>query len=185
MGKVEACHANGTAQGSVQRARSSDCQLWGYSHVLSSRSNCSSGAVTCHVCADWLRQRRGFAGKAEKPAADVPFFFVIDDRVTYSYIFTAAQPGAYTVNPDGTVNGKTAKSVYSFTHFDAWAYGTNFLNISLFKSDHNDPASPCTNAGTIFGSPANCSNRNLRPVPLNVRLERDLQHQGLQRRAAA
>jgi len=95
--------------------------------------------------------------KAAKPAADVPFFFVIDDRVTYSYIFTGAQPGAYTVNPDGTVNGKTAKSVYSFTHFDAWAYGTNFLNISLFKSDHNDPASPCTNAGTIFGAPAACA----------------------------
>jgi hypothetical protein len=105
----------------------------------------------------------GFAGaadlpaKAAKPAPDVPFFFVIDDRVTYSYIFTAAQPGAYTVNPDGTVNGKTAKSVYSFTHFDAWAYGTNFLTISLFKSDHNDPASPCTNAGTIFGAPADCA----------------------------
>jgi hypothetical protein len=105
----------------------------------------------------------GFAGaadlpaKAAKPAPDVPFFFVIDDRVTYSYIFTAAQPGAYTVNPDGTVNGKTAKSVYSFTHFDAWAYGTNFFTISLFKSDHNDPASPCTNAGTIFGAPADCA----------------------------
>src|ERR1700730_16294297 len=106
----------------------------------------------------------GFASAADlpvkakpKPIADVPFFFVIDDRVTYSYIFTAAQPGAYTVNPNGTVNGKTTKSVYSFTHFDAWAYGTNFFTISLFKSDHNDPASPCTNAGTIFGVPANCA----------------------------
>src|ERR1700704_1398257 len=79
-----------------------------------------------------------------KPIVDVPFFFVIDDRVTYSYIFNAAQPGAYTVRPDGTVNGKTAKSVYSFPHFDAWAYGTNFFTISLFKSGHNDPASPCT-----------------------------------------
>src|SRR4051794_9884434 len=54
-----------------------------------------------------------------KPVADSPFFFVIDDRVTYSYIFTAAQPGMYTVNPNGTVNGKETKSVYSFTHFDA------------------------------------------------------------------
>jgi hypothetical protein len=32
------------------------------------------------------------------------------------------------------INAKTAKSVYSFTHFDAWAYGTNFFTISLFKS---------------------------------------------------
>src|SRR3984893_9676315 len=95
--------------------------------------------------------------KAVKAVPDAPFFFVIDDRVTYSYIFTAAQPGMYTVRPDGSVNGKTAKSVYSFTHFDAWAYGTNFFTISLFKSDHNDPAAPCTNAGNIFGAPANCA----------------------------
>ena len=93
-----------------------------------------------------------------KPIVDAPFFFVIDDRVSYSYIFNAAQPGMYTVRPDGTVNGKTAKSVYSFTHFDAWAYGTNFFTISLFKSDHNDPAAPCTNAGVnIFGTASNCA----------------------------
>ena len=41
--------------------------------------------------------------KAAKPVADVPFFFVIDDRVTYSYIFTGAQPGMFTVNPNGTI----------------------------------------------------------------------------------
>jgi hypothetical protein len=107
----------------------------------------------------------GFASAADlpvkaavKPAPDVPFFFVIDDRVTYSYIFTAAQPGAYTVRPNGTVNGQTAKSVYSFTHFDAWAYGTNFFTISMFKSDHNDPAAPCTNAGVnVFGTASNCA----------------------------
>src|SRR6195256_4464208 len=102
------------------------------------------------------------AVKAAKPIVDVPFFFVIDDRVTYSYIFTGAQPGMFTVNPNGSINGKTAKQVYSFTHFDAWAYGTNFFTISLFKSDHNDPANQCTNAGVVFNpgtgiaSPANC-----------------------------
>ena len=79
------------------------------------------------------------AVKAVKPIVDVPFFFVNDNRVTFSYIFTAAQPGMFTVNPNGTINAKTAKQVYSFTHFDAWAYGTNFFTISLFKSDHNDP----------------------------------------------
>ena len=92
-----------------------------------------------------------------KPIADLPFFFVIDDRVTYSWMPKGTDPGAYSVQPNGSINGKTAKSVYSFTHFDAWAYGTNFFTISMFKSDHNDPASPCTNAGTIFGAPANCA----------------------------
>jgi hypothetical protein len=79
-----------------------------------------------------------------KPIADVPFFFVIDDRVTYSWMPHGTDPGVYTFNPNGTPNAYTAKSVYSFTHFDAWAYGTNFFTISMFKSDHNDPANGCT-----------------------------------------
>jgi hypothetical protein len=99
----------------------------------------------------------GFASAADmavkaKPIVDVPFFFVIDDRVTYSYIFNGTDPGVFTVRPDGTFNGKTAKQVYSFTHFDAWAYGTNFFTISMFKSDHNDPANGCA-----FPNPGNCA----------------------------
>jgi hypothetical protein len=93
-----------------------------------------------------------------KPPAELPFFLLIDDRLTYSYIPTATDPGAFSRRPDGTFNGKTAKSVYSFTHFDIWAYGTNFFTISMFKSDHNDPASPCTGPGvTITGGAANCA----------------------------
>jgi hypothetical protein len=66
--------------------------------------------------------------------ANVPFFSVDDNRLTYAYQATATDPG---------VHGTTAKQVYAFTHFDAWAYGTNFINLSLMKSDHNDPADPC------------------------------------------
>jgi hypothetical protein len=100
--------------------------------------------------------------KAAKKAADLPFFLVIDDRVTYSYIFDAVQPGMFSTNPNGTINSKTTKQVYSFTHFDAWAYGTNFFTISLFKSDHNDPANPCFNAGLASNPfagivPASCA----------------------------
>ncbi|MHC2518943.1 hypothetical protein [Bradyrhizobium diazoefficiens] len=69
-----------------------------------------------------------------KPIADVPFFFVNDNRITYAYQFTATDPG---------VTDRTAKQTYAFTHFDAWAYGTNLINMSLFKSDHADPAGPC------------------------------------------
>src|ERR1700676_3650242 len=95
-----------------------------------------------------------------KPVPDVPFFFVIDDRVTYSWMPKGTDPGAYSFRPDGSINGKTAKSVYSFTHFDAWAYGTNFFTISLFKSDHNDPASPCLGSpgnATVTGFNTNCA----------------------------
>ncbi|SEE10030.1 hypothetical protein SAMN05444164_6902 [Bradyrhizobium erythrophlei] len=56
-----------------------------------------------------------------KAPADLPFFLVIDDRVTYSYIFSGTDPGVFSVRPDGSINGKTAKQVYSFTHFDIWA----------------------------------------------------------------
>jgi hypothetical protein len=106
-----------------------------------------------------------FAGAADlpvkakaKPIADSPFFFVIDDRVTYSWMPKGTDPGMFTVNPNGTINGTTAKSVYSFTHFDAWLYGTNFFTISMFKSGHNDPASPCSNVGvTITGGATNCA----------------------------
>ena len=85
--------------------------------------------------------------KAAKKPAEMPFFLVIDDRVTFSYIFTAAQPGMFTQNPNGSFNAKETKQVYSFTHFDLWGYGTNFFTISLFKSDHNDPANPCIAPG--------------------------------------
>ena len=66
--------------------------------------------------------------KAKAPPADLPFFFVIDNRVTYSWMPKGTDPGMYTIQPNGSINGTTAKSVYSFTHFDAWAYGTNFFN---------------------------------------------------------
>ena len=138
----------------------------------------------------------GFASAADlpvkakaKPVADVPFFFVIDDRVTYSYIFTAAPTRHVYGQPERHDQRQDRKEVYSFTHFDAWAYGTNFFTISLFKSDHNDPASPCIERRRSLSSatPANCAGaiRNLRLVPLDVRLERNLQHQGLHHGAAA
>ena len=97
-------------------------------------------------------------------------------------------PGMFSVNPNGSINGTTAKQVYSFTHFDAWAYGTNFFTISMFKSGHNDPASPCIAPGvtiTVGAGQLRRRHRNLRPVPFDLRLQRDLQHQGLHHGAAA
>ncbi len=92
-----------------------------------------------------------------KPVPELPFFFVIDDRVSYSWMPNGTDPGVFHIDANGKINGDTAKSVYSFTHFDAWAYGTNFFTISMFKSDHNDPTNPCTNAGFIGTTPASCA----------------------------
>src|SRR6476646_3105508 len=107
----------------------------------------------------------GFAGAADipvkanaKPLADLPFFLVIDDRVTVSWMPKATDPGSFSVNPYGSINGTTPKQVSSFTHFDVWAYGTNLVNISLYKAGHNHPASPCVAPGvTITGGAANCA----------------------------
>ncbi|MBW8853825.1 MAG: hypothetical protein JF604_05735, partial [Bradyrhizobium sp.] len=113
----------------------------------------AAGALSlATVATSGLAQAADLPVKAAKKAADLPFFLVIDDRVTFSYIFNASQPGAFT-NTNGVINAKTTKQVYSFTHFDAWTYGTNFFTISMFKSDHNDPAGPCTATGVVV-SPA-------------------------------
>lgn len=72
--------------------------------------------------------------KAVSAVPDLPLFFVVDNRLTFAYEFSGTQPG---------ITSKTAKQVYAFTHFDVWAYGTNFANLSLSKSDKSDPAAPC------------------------------------------
>jgi hypothetical protein len=79
--------------------------------------------------------------KATVPADFAPFFFVNDNRLSYAYEPRAIEPGT----PN---NGVTARQVVAFTHFDAWAYGTNFVNLEFYKSDHNDPAAPCGYRGT-------------------------------------
>jgi hypothetical protein len=90
------------------------------------------------------------AEAVKKVVPDIPFFSVIDDRVSFSWMPKGTDPGVFSIRPDGSVNGKTAMSVYSFTHFDIWAYGTNFFTISMYKSDKNDPANPCTSPGAVF-----------------------------------
>ena len=95
----------------------------------------------------------------------------------------------------GGFNGNTAKQVYSFTHFDIWGYGTNFFTISMFKSDHNDPASPCTgftttstqNSASVNGGNTVCAGATefYGLFRSHLRLERNLRHQGLQHGPAA
>jgi len=64
-----------------------------------------------------------------------PFFIVNDNSISYHYEFRATNPGA----------GVTPKHVLTFTHFDVWAYGTNFLNVDWLKATDGNatPAAPC------------------------------------------
>src|SRR6266852_3575487 len=82
--------------------------------------------------------------KAKTPPPEAPFFLVNQNSLSYSYAFTANNPGA----------GKTPKDVLSFTHFDVWAYGTNFFNVDWLKATNGKappngtPAAPCDFNGT-------------------------------------
>ena len=77
--------------------------------------------------------------KALPPPPEAPFFLVNLNSLSYSYAFTANNPGA----------GKTPKDIVSFTHFDVWAYGTNFFNVDWLKATNGSnppngtPAAPC------------------------------------------
>jgi nucleoside-specific outer membrane channel protein Tsx len=91
------------------------------------------------------------AGAADMPVKAppapplLPFFLVNDNSITYRYEFTATNPGA----------GKTPKHVVSFSHFDVWAYGTNFFNIDWLKATNakappfGTPAAPCDAGGPL------------------------------------
>jgi len=74
-----------------------------------------------------------------KAAAEPPVFFVNQNSISYSYAFTANNPGA----------GKTPKDILNFTHFDVWAYGTNFFTVDWLKATNGSnppngaPAAPC------------------------------------------
>lgn len=75
--------------------------------------------------------------KAVKPVTPAPFFFVNDNSIGYSYQWLATNPGA----------GKSPKHVLNFTHFDVWAYGTNFFTVDWLKATRSGetPAAPCDN----------------------------------------
>nr|WP_244541861.1 hypothetical protein [Afipia sp. GAS231] len=74
--------------------------------------------------------------KALAPVAAVPFFYINDNLLTYAYEPRGIEPGT----PN---QGVTARQVVAFTHFDAWAYGTNSINVGYYMSDHNNPEGPC------------------------------------------
>jgi hypothetical protein len=49
--------------------------------------------------------------KAAKKPADLPFFLLIDDRVTYSWMPKGTDPGVFSVRPNGSIDGTNAKQV--------------------------------------------------------------------------
>ena len=82
--------------------------------------------------------------KAPPPVPAVPFFFVNDTSVSFTWYPRATDPGVSggsNIVPGGISGEPNAfnKYVGSVTHFDVWQYGTNFFNIDYLMSDSNDP----------------------------------------------
>ena len=108
---------------------------------MSVRSNSLSAYATLAIAvATFAWASSAFAAdmpakEKKPPPPEAPFFFVNQNSLSYSYAFTANNPGA----------GKTPKDILSFTHFDVWAYGTNFFNVDWLKATNGatTPAAPC------------------------------------------
>src|SRR6201999_2230781 len=67
------------------------------------------------------------AASPAKPASapKPPSLFIVNENVVgYYYAPTATNPGA----------GKTPKNVGVVTHFDVWAYGTNYVQVEFLKA---------------------------------------------------
>jgi hypothetical protein len=77
-----------------------------------------------------------FPVKAVAPVAPVPFFFVNDNFLSYAY-----EPGA--IEPGTPNKGVDPTQIVALTHYDAWAYGTNYSNLAYYLHNKNDPAAPC------------------------------------------
>ncbi|WP_210184222.1 hypothetical protein [Bradyrhizobium macuxiense] len=79
------------------------------------------------------------------PPAEKPFFLINDNRVTFSS-FAGGVPG-YAAN--------SQSSTLAFTHFDAWAYGTNSFSLLMSKYDHGAATAPCL--GSVLAPTGLCA----------------------------
>jgi hypothetical protein len=80
-----------------------------------------------------------------KPQAERPFFLINDNRITYSW-YRGAIPG---------FSAKSSNNAATYTHFDAWAYGTNLVALQYLTSDHSAPTAPCV--GAVSGPVGQCA----------------------------
>jgi hypothetical protein len=91
-----------------------------------------------------LRLPAAAADMPVKASPPPPFFLVNDTSVTFTWYPSATDPGvsgSSDIVPGGVVGQGNAFSKYvgSMTHFDVWAYGTNFINIDYLVSSNKDP----------------------------------------------
>jgi hypothetical protein len=82
--------------------------------------------------------------KAMPPAKPVPFFFVNDTSVSFTWFPSATDPGNSgngRIVGGGTPGLKMTENRYAFSldHFDVWEYGTNLIHMDYNIYDTADP----------------------------------------------
>ena len=103
------------------------------------RSCLFAGAMASCLAAPALGADLPTKGPAAAPPQSM-FFLFADTSLSYHYEWNAREPG---------IRGAIQKNVVSLTHDDAWASGTNFVNIDFLKSNSKDPSN---GVGTTDGA---------------------------------
>ena len=102
----------------------------------------------------------GYAGAADMPIKSppppkpVPFFFVNDTSVSFTWYFNATDPGvagSSNVFPGGIAGQGNSfwRASGEIDHFDVWEYGTNLIHIEI---DQYAPADPIQGQPGAAGS---------------------------------
>jgi hypothetical protein len=113
--------------------------------TLKSSAKAAAFAALLAVSAGGYAHAADMPVKAPPPAKPVPFFFVNDTSVSFTYFFQATDPGVS--GSSGTVPGGIAGSGSStfraqgaIDHFDVWEYGTNLIHVEFNQYDKSDPS---------------------------------------------
>src|ERR1700684_3866796 len=112
--------------------------------------NLKSSAKAAAFAALLTASAGGYANAADIPvkappaAKPVPFFFVNDTSVSFTWYFNATDPGV--AGSSNLVPGGIAGQGNSFfrasgeiDHFDVWEYGTNLIHVEADQYSGKDP----------------------------------------------
>jgi hypothetical protein len=117
-------------------------QLFGISLGLTCMSAAAAQAADQASQATSDIPRKALPFKAP-PKAETPFFLINDNRITFSQ-FQGSLPG---------FSARSLQSTVAFTHFDAWAYGTNTFSLLRTQFDRTVPTAPCFGGVTTSNIP--------------------------------
>ena len=112
---------------------------------LKSSAKAAAFAALLAVSAGGYAQAADMPVKAPPPAAKpVPFFFVNDTSVSFTWYPNATDPGvsgSSNKTPGGVFGRKNSFSRYqgSIDHFDVWEYGTNLIHAEFNQYGDQDP----------------------------------------------